>query len=171
MRRVLFCILLLFLAVAPYSIVNAHSLGYSLEATSSPFFIDIGYDEPTFEAGRASRFEFELRAEEDLAFEHFDHVWVRVMRERKTLLATGVRFQTFGPTTLLYTFPEQGTFALSVSYRTADGEELAANEFSITVVEGERVFPAPYLVGGVILTPLLLFGAYVLFRRSRNVLS
>lgn len=124
------------LAILAFSVpfaVSAHSLGSSFEATTSPYFIDIGYTPDVFEAGASARFEFELR---DLATRDlfdYDHVWVRISRGREALLATGVAHQDLGPTTLLYEFAEPGEFSLDVSYRSGRMGEIATSSFPVTV--------------------------------------
>lgn len=157
-------LLFLIAALVPFSQADAHALGASFEATSTPYLIDVGYDPEVFETQRSARFDFELRDLESRDYVTYDHVWVRIIREKRTLLATGVRRQDIGPTTLLYLFGEPGTYMLEVSYRRIDGEEFASTSFPLTVVPGKDDFPTWWIVPSII---ALFVGAgisMVLFR-------
>lgn len=114
------------------SAVSAHALGASLEATSSPYLIDIGYDPSAITTDRATRFEFELRNTADRRLLSYSDVWVRLRHNDVTILATGIHYQTLGPTTLLYEFPAVGAYELIVSYREGL-EEIANASFPISV--------------------------------------
>ena len=149
--------------------VRAHALGASLEATSSPYFIDIGYDPLEFTTGFNSRFDFELR---DLSRDLLDygHVWVRIAQGKRTVLATGIAHQSLGPTTLLYTFDQPGDYTLNVSYREG-GDVLAEATFPL------KVYPDPEestvslaalaaFLGGLIAGAAVLWGAIRLKKRA-----
>lgn len=120
---------------------RAHSLGASFEATSSAYLIDIGYDPVDFVAGYSSRFDLELRnAAREM--QDFGHVWVRITKDDRTVLATGVAQQDLGPTSLLYVFETPGTYELNASYRNDSGV-IAEAAFPITVTADPalRAFP------------------------------
>ncbi len=138
--------------------VSAHGEGLSWEVTSGPHLIDVGYEPETFVAGRYIRFDLLLR--EPVSGEvltMYDHVWVRIRKDKETLLATGIVRQALGPTTLLYTPDSAGDYALEVSYRDAEGEEVAEAELPFTVSSGSGSFMVPWYVAvlGVLAGALL----------------
>lgn len=117
----------------------AHTTGASWEAKVDSYLVDVGYDTTVFTAGDSSRFDFNLFDEKTRAQEGFTHVWVRMIRDGTTLLATGIWHQPVGPTSLLYAFGEAGNYTLEVSFRDTDGNDIAVATFPITVVaDSER---------------------------------
>jgi hypothetical protein len=135
--------------------ISAHSLGESFEAVAGAYLIDVGYDPASFEAGFTNRFEFELwdaLAEADdydtRAPALYDLVWVRVLRDKRVQLATGIAKPPYGPVTLLYTFSEPGEYVLSVSYRRGD-DTIAEKEFPFFVSQGRS--------SSSVLTPSILW--------------
>ena len=85
MSRAAFVSLALVAALLPFSHVSAHVTGVSLIATSTPYVIDVGYDDTIFYAGRAVLFDFLLT---DSAYipADYDHVWVRIVKEKQTFI-------------------------------------------------------------------------------------
>lgn len=112
---------------------SAHSAGSSFEQRIGSYAVDIGYDATEFRAGQSVRFDFDLKDAETQKDIDFAQVWVRIVREKETLLATGIFHQPIGPTTLLYTFPEQGNYTLEASFRTQNGGEIAMASFPVAV--------------------------------------
>lgn len=166
--RASFVTLIVFCAVFP-SIVVAHGTGASFESESGPYVVDIGYEPEVFEAGEQSKFDFSLTREGEEQLAAFAQVWVRILQDGKTVFASGVHRQDFGPTTLLYTFPEKGGYELEASYRAQDGE-IASATFPISVAASGN--------SSVVLDPVsaalgafLAFGvaaAYVFLFRKRS---
>lgn len=113
--------------------VSSHSLGVSLEATDGQNLIDIGYDPIELTDGTSAVFDMSLKKVDTREAVDFHHVWVRVVQERQTVLATGVARQELGPTTLVYVFPSAGAYTLEVSYRAIDGTVIASSSFPLTV--------------------------------------
>jgi hypothetical protein len=130
--------------------VYAHESGASWEEQVGEYLIDIGYEPEEFRAGDSIRFDFALK-DSTGATENFDEVWVRIVDEtsKKTALATGIRRQSVGPTTLLYAFGHKGPYSLEASYRTADGEEIAAHAFPVAVTPDQQKGPAPLFLIGI----------------------
>lgn len=130
----------------------AHSEGASFEKQTGDYLIDIGYDPAPPEAGRAALFDFGLTRISNNTPAPYDHVWVRVRDAESTLFASGIYHQGSGPTTLLYTFPKEGTYTLETSYRGARGE-IASASFSVPVTPeaAEPLSQAPWF------TPALFF--------------
>lgn len=92
----------------------------------------MGYDSVDFIAGHGSRFDFDLR-EDSGPITEYDFVWVRITKDKQTVLATDIERQQLGPTTLLYTFDTRGDYMLHVSYRNGS-EVLAEASFPFVVV-------------------------------------
>ena len=160
MRTFLFFVVLLILITSTPAL--AHTTGASWVATSSPYIIDVGYDPMTSTAGNYTRFDFILWKDTLNTGEQVDygHVWVRILKDDKTLLATGIYRQPLGPTTLLYRFQEPGSYILEASFRAGDGSDLAVAKFPITVASA-GVSGAPFIaalsgVSGFILGVLAL---------------
>jgi hypothetical protein len=146
---------------------SAHTTGLSWVATSSPYVIDIGYDPSEFQAGLSARFDFLLQDEKTSDSVAFDHVWVRLLHNNVTVLATGVRRQELGPTTLLYRLMESGIYTLEASFRDSEGSDLAVGSFPVTILADPES-------KGPVLSSLLLFvaglcvGAVALFLWGRR---
>lgn len=126
-------LLILSLSTSP---AIAHVSGASWNATSTPYIIDVGYTPDRFVAGEYAVFDFLLWRDAANVGKpvDFTEAWVRVLRDKETLLATGIRRQQLGPTTLLYTFANPGEYSLSVSFRNQKSDELAAAEFRFKVL-------------------------------------
>ena len=168
MRKITAILLVFVGAFSLAPLVQAHSSGLSFEATSTPYIVDIGYDIVSFYAGESVRFDFTLKDEKTDDEETFDHVWIRILRDSKTLLATGIRKQEIGPTTLLFVFPLEGLYTLETSYRSADGEDIAKATFPISVLPIEESLWSRY--GGYmvpLLAGLLIGAAAVIIFRPR----
>lgn len=125
-----FALIILLLVPLIAETAAAHSTGVSFERSAGEYVIDIGYDPSVFVTDDATRFEF-LLSKSGHAVD-FDQVWVRIVRDKQTLLATGIVHQDLGPTTMLYVFKTPGNYTLEVSFRM-DGEEDIVASFPITV--------------------------------------
>ncbi len=155
------------LAVFPLT-AHAHTTGASWNITSGPYTVDLGYNPLTFIAGEYASFDFLLWKGPANTGEQTDYaqVWVRIIRDKNTLLATGILHQTYGPTTLLYSFAEPGDYTLEASFRTESGDEIAVATFPLSVSPASDQLPlGPYLL------PLLsgvcgLIGGFLLTRFS-----
>jgi len=115
------------------AMVVAHSTGVSFEARVEPYLVDIGYEPARIEAGISERFDFKLWRGEAGIPEEYAHVWVRLLGEEGTELATGIYRHSTGPTTLLYRFPTEGDYRIEASYRSAGGTELVKAVFPFRV--------------------------------------
>jgi hypothetical protein len=129
---------------------TAHTLGTSFEKEVGAYKIDIGY-EPAFQQGNDRVvFDFGTFTSADELVD-FDYVWVRLEHEKRTLLATGIAHADFGPTSLLFTLPEnlRGEIVVHVRYQR-DDEALAEASFPLNVTESpdaRRQRLLPILVG------------------------
>jgi len=127
-----FCLLAL---VVP-SIALSHGTGASFEQEVGEFRIDVGYEPAELRAGDKLVLDFDVLGAGGSSVP-FDSVWVRLEREDRTLLATGVARPRIGPTTLLLTLPEEpGEAVLSTRFERA-GETLAEASFPFVVHAGE----------------------------------
>ena len=131
----LFSILLIsIVAFSVGSMVYAHGEGASFEVQSDGYLVDIGYDPETVEALSSVRYTFDLFSSETNEDAGFTDLWVRINQERKTLFASGVNRPEFGVTGMVYTFPESGTYEVSVRFQR-DGEKLTEVTFPVEVIE------------------------------------
>ncbi|OGG56907.1 hypothetical protein A3D71_00270 [Candidatus Kaiserbacteria bacterium RIFCSPHIGHO2_02_FULL_55_20] len=147
---------------------EAHVTGLSWVATSTPYIVDIGYDSDEFQTGLNARFDFQLLDEKSGNTTPYDHVWVRFAHGDTTLLATGIRRQQLGPTTLLYGFKDSGAYTLEASFRDEDGNDMAAVSFPVTVRTAstrllDYVVPGAAFFAGIVLG---VAGAYVVSRKK-----
>lgn len=146
--------------------VSAHGPGLSLSATTTPYAIDIGYDPNEFQVGSSARFDFRLLHESNSEIASYDHVWVRLQSENNTVLATGIRHQKIGPTALLYSFLEPGSYRIETSFRDVDGNDIAVSSFPISISpggsDGSMVPSALMFLSGVCVG---VFGFFIWSRR------
>lgn len=71
---------------------RAHTTDSFWEVATGKYFADVGYDPAVFMAGQHSRFDFGLfKDRADTESVDFAEVWVRIKKEKETLLATGIR--------------------------------------------------------------------------------
>lgn len=155
---------------------SAHTSGAAYEQKSGAYTTDIGYSPTIFTASDYASFDFLLWRGPVNTGEPADYaqVWVRIIHEKNTLLATGIFNQPFGPTGLLYDFARPGEYVLEASFRTEEGDEIASSTFPITVEKSPDAFPLdPYgipLLSGflaLIVGALLAhFGPRLLFRKK-----
>jgi hypothetical protein len=163
-----FSVLIVLLLSLPL-FAHAHSTGAFWGIQDGAYTLDVGYEPVTFVEGRYARFDFLLwkgPADTGTA-EGFAQVWVRIIgADKQTLMAGGIWKQPYGPTTLVFTFPESGQYALEASYRDADGNDIASATFPITV---EADGGSPVTFGSVaVFVAGLLVGAVALFIIGRR---
>ena len=157
-------------------ITNAHTTEASWNVVAGEYTIDLGYDPVAIVTGSGQIFNFILwKGSDDTGTQvGYSHVWVRILRDNDTLLATGIAHQSIGPTTLLYTFDMPGAYTLEASFRNADGEDIASATFPIAVTSAQgSVLPAALNPVGIIsLLCGLLLGFVLAFffvrRRART---
>lgn len=166
MRRFIFPALFLLLALP----VEAHFNGSSWEEIKGEYLVDVGYDAESFVAGEYVRFDFSLKDAPAQHPEDFAEVWVRVVSaEEGTRLATGVRRQPIGPTTLLYVFDRAGAYSLEVSFRDENGKDLATSSMPVAVTgSGAAVVLWPVAAGAALAAGIAGFvlGAFICRRKS-----
>jgi hypothetical protein len=115
----------------------AHQGGASWEKEMDGYRIDVGYDPNAHVSGASDVFDFALFDAERLAPVPVDELWVRLVRDERTVLATGLRSDPVVQSTLLYAFEKEGEYVLHVSFRRG-GATLAEAAFPFTVAPGER---------------------------------
>jgi hypothetical protein len=169
-----FLLIPLALILMPAGIARAHTTEASWEVPIGKYTADVGYDPPQVAAGLYERFDFTLWVGATTSGEVADYsqIWIRILRGSDTLLATGIWTQPIGPTTLLYEFPEPGSYTLETSFRDADGNDLAVQTFPITVAGSSDIGPlygvaldVALIVAGLLLGALL---GWYLPSRIRN---
>ena len=126
--------------VASPAIATAHATGASYNQTIGAYTADIGYDPVTFTAGESTRFDFKLWKGATTSGEEapFAQIWIRIVRDKNSVLATGLWDQPIGPTTLLYEFETPGNYVLEASYRDASGNDIAVASFPISVMAANQ---------------------------------
>lgn len=144
--------------------VSAHEFGNSFELQTEEGLIDIGYSVEEFTDDTSVIFDFEI-LDEDGNEIFFSDIWVRIVREKSTVLATGVHNADLGGALLTYKFPETGEYVLHVRYQN-DGKKVAEAEFPIIVQRGittrsggsGALYAGMGFIGGLILSvvPFLL---------------
>lgn len=147
--------------------VSGHASGISFEQVVGNTRVDIGYDPAGLIEGETHVFDFALLDESSNDIINFDELWVRIVHDERTVLATGLRESAFGRTTLLYVFPYEGDYTTHVSYRT-DGATVADAAFPFSVVASSTNTPNlkyVYLLAGGIVGALLAGGALMYRRR------
>lgn len=100
------------------SMLSGHNSGASLKKSVSPYIVDIGYDPVSPVAGGRLLFDFTL-VDTALMSIPFDYVWVRIEKDKRTILATGITKAEYGPTALLFAIPDDlsGEFKLFARYQ------------------------------------------------------
>lgn len=113
----------LFVAI-PFA--SAHEFGSSFEAEIEDGMIDIGYSVEEFTDDTSVIFDFEVvDANKDEI--PFTDVWVRLVRDKSTVLATGVHNADLGGSLLTYKFPSAGsTYSMHV-FKTMETKLLKQN--------------------------------------------
>ena len=114
--------------------VLAHSTGISLEKTVGEYKFDIGYNPPVLEAMDPTSFDFNLLLNKTGERVEFSDIWIRVVKGKKTVFASGIHKPSFGNTTMLYAFPQGGEYELMVRFQN-QGEKLAEVSFPLVVEE------------------------------------
>lgn len=160
------------LFLIPFS-ASAHVTGASWEKADGPNTLDIGYDPVAITAGNYENFNFKLRNTASSDPVPFVQVWVRVVKDKSTVLATGLFDQPIGPTTLLYQFDVPGDYTLEASFRDADGNDISTGSFTFTVQPGGSGGVLSLAIPGILFIAGVLCGgaAAVIFRRRSLRLS
>jgi hypothetical protein len=167
-------VLIALLLIVPFGVVSAHTTGASFEKTveGGKYKVDIGYDPSDLVAGERMVLDFSVRKIPSLEPVHFDHVWVRLVDETDTLLATGVAQMPFGPTTLLYVIPETVAGDLKLSMRFEDGERtIAETEVMLPVEPAPKETEIPVLAILSCLVGLLVGAGVVWVAKGNSLIS
>lgn len=159
---VLFCFVLL----SPIA-AQAHGNGASFEREVGPYRVDVGYDPAALSAGAMQVFDIALIDATTENQVKVEEIWVRITGGARTLLASGLRESEFGKTTLLYAMPEDGEYALHVSFRRGQ-DTLAEASFPFLVAPAEEEGVHPFDIRSATLgagAALILVGVSLLFYR------
>lgn len=167
MRIFLLTFLTLFFGIG-YS-VFAHSDGNSFERTVGNVLIDIGYSEEEIAAGEQVNFDFNIYDAQTGEAVAFTDAWVRVEHNRNTFFAGGIHRPPLGATTMMYQFPDAGTYTFAVRFQN-ELETVAESEFDVTVGEREedQIKFVMLLIIGVLAVLSGYVVAYFCYLRSRN---
>jgi len=119
------------------SILHAHGTGASIEKVVGNYLIDLGYDPEILESDNSIIFDFDLAINETGERADFTSIWIRIVREKQTLFASGIHRPSFGNTTMLYTFPQSGEYELITRFQS-EGDTIAETSFPLKVESGSR---------------------------------
>jgi hypothetical protein len=125
------CISVFALFVIPV-IVFAHGDGQSFETVVGQYKVDIGYDVVSFRAAETVRFDFDVTTEAGGETVAFSDAWVRIVKENKTVFASGIHKPIIGKTGMTFTFPEGGEYQLSVRFQN-NSQSVTEATFQVTV--------------------------------------
>ena len=161
--------LLLLLLLLPIGFAHAHMTGNSYEQIvgEGKYKVDIGYDPNQLVAGERAILDFNIRKMPGLEQVQFDDVWVRIVHDNDTLLATGVARMPFGPTTLLYVIPEsvQGDLKLKMRFEKGD-KTIVEMDFSLPVAPARKPSVAYIPTLSVLFIGVLMGAVGILFARK-----
>lgn len=153
-------------------IASAHTTGASFTQTSNGYTIDVGYNPISITARDYASFDFLFWKGAATSPTNptgtpadYAQVWIRIIRDKETLLATGVMHQQYGPTTLLYSFPEAGNYTMEASFRTAEGDEIAIASIPISVAPAAGQTPVGPVLWGLLGLLAGVAAGFVLARR------
>lgn len=148
-------------------VLYAHNSGASLEKSVPPYIVDIGYDPVSPVAGDRLLFDFTLVDTASTSIP-FDYVWVRIEKDKRTILATGITKAEYGPTSLLFAIPDDlsGELKLFARYQR-DDDALAEADFTMMVAPKKTPISAyvPLGVATVVGCVLGIGATGVLMRR------
>jgi len=149
-------------------VIFAHNSGASLEKSVPPYIVDIGYDPVRPVAGDRLLFDFTLVDTASTSIP-FDYVWVRIEKDKRTILATGVTKAEYGPTSLLYAIPDDlsGEMKLFARYQKGDAA-LAEADFTLSISPKEVPLTS-YIPSGITAVSgcALGFGVALMLTRRR----
>ena len=148
-RLVLILFIGIVLLVPKY--VLAHATGESLEKTVGEYVVDIGYNPTIIEVGSPIVLDFNLLLSETGENVLFTDIWARIVKQNKTVFASGIHKPTFGGTTMVYTFPEAGEYELMLRFQE-EGNKIVEASFPLTVesMPGAGPNPFPWVLLGVL---------------------
>lgn len=136
--RVFEILLIMAVAAIPFGLL-AHGTGRSIEWPVDGYLIDIGYDGLDLEAGRTTRFEFQLLKEDSLkAPEPFDDVWVRFAKSGggQVIFTGRIHQEANGLIPAInFVFPEGGPYELAVRFEKG-GNTVAEALIPLDVLPG-----------------------------------
>lgn len=156
-----FVVALLLLPVAAL----AHGDGFSYEALSSGYFIDIGYDDAA--AGEPVTFDLGLFDEGKLERVAFEYAWVRIAHSGATVFAGPVSSMDFGKPGFTILLAKAGDYIAEVKFVDA-GKTLVEASFPFEIQDAEAGGPldARILLGGVAVAALSCALGWVLKRHA-----
>ncbi|HEY4486947.1 MAG TPA: hypothetical protein VJB70_04415 [Candidatus Paceibacterota bacterium] len=130
---------LLFVLILITQDTHAHGFGVFVEKQVGEITVDIGYEPEILTEHFPVRFDFNIVNAETQGNIPFTDIWVRISQGNVVTLATSITHASFGPTGLLYAFPQDGDYELSVRFENED-ESIVETVFPFSVVAMEREF-------------------------------
>ncbi|MEX0652026.1 MAG: hypothetical protein WD509_00945 [Candidatus Paceibacterota bacterium] len=149
--------------------LHAHGFGVSYEENKDGYLVDIGYDPEIFTTDSRALFDFTLYYEGTEEDVEYSDVWLRINQGTRVIFAGGIHSPEFGTAGILYTFPEEGEYAISVRFQNM-GEALTEVTFPVTVILGEKTSPfnATSVIVGLVGVLSGVFVTFIATRRRRT---
>ena len=139
------------------TMVSAHGVGSSFEEQVGETLVDIGYNVEDFTTDTSVVFDFSIKNDEGRELP-FTDVWVRIVRDKSTVFATGIYNASLGGAIMTYTFPGTGEYELSARFQD-DGKSIVEATFPLVVTSGASRLGEN---GSVIVSVLSFFGGAIL---------
>jgi len=159
-----FIVIALLLLFTP-NMSSGHGLGVSYEETVDGYFVDVGYDPEIITTESRVRLEFDITNEETGETNEYSDLWLRINKDKQTVFAGGVHKPDFGNAGVLYTFPEDGLYEVSVRYQN-NGEKLTEVKFPLNVNSvAESTSTSTLLMTGLVGLILGGIATFILMRR------
>lgn len=162
-------VIFVFFCILP-SNVFAHGFGKSLEAQVDGYLVDIGYDPENGTALQTHVYDISLLNSETKEAVEFTDVWVRISKDKKTYLATGISKARIGKTTLAYIYPDAGNYQMSVRFQNGK-DKIVETVFDLSVVENKDQSKTKIPSWGFVLVGLFLGGIITFITRKTLIRS
>jgi hypothetical protein len=127
-------ILVVSLVILP-ELSQAHGAGASWEKVVGEYKVDVGYNPTAIVSGASQRLDFNILNSGSGEQVSFANVWVRISQGEQTVFASGIKKPGFGTAGMVFTFPKQGDYILSVRFENST-QSIAEAEFPVSVAEG-----------------------------------
>lgn len=137
---------------------DAHGFGQVLERTAGEYTVQFEYEALELQADESVRLDFAITKKDPSESVEFTDIWVRIAQGNETVFTGSILNPEFGRAGMIFTFPENGEYELSVRFQNKD-KTLAEASFPLSVVPsmgnerksgGGLASSAGWLLGGLI---------------------
>jgi hypothetical protein len=156
--------ILLFILMFIPALASAHGGQPSFEKEVNGYLVDIGYDQIGIRPGEEVAFDFDLFAEDGLAFAPFTAVEVHIWDPDNEVFHETIANDGVNVPTIKVAFPVEGKYTLQAIYRNEE-EVLADASFELPVDKisgsvGRGINAATYVLAAA----LFVFAGYIIVR-------